>query len=130
MNVHLDRDEITALLQAEAFAPPRWRKLCFWLGLLLFLLVTCHLLLSLKSQVSHQSTEPQPQLIEWQQGQSRPLADPELLACLQQWGEQQNLPPAHQLIIGIQRDRWTLIWLSATDSVNFSIAGHPQELCR
>ncbi len=130
MNVHLDRDEITALLQAEAFAPPRWRKLCFWLGLLLLLLVTYHLLLTIKSQASPQSREPHPQLIEWRQGQSLLLADPELLTCLKQWGAQQNLPPAQQLIIGIQRDRWTLIWLSADDSINFSIEGQPQELCR
>ncbi len=130
MNVHLDRDEITALLQAEAFAPPRWRKLCFWLGFLLLLLASSHLLLTLKSQTADRSTEPQPQLIEWQQGQSLPLADPELLACLQHWGAQQNLPPAQQLIIGIQRDRWTLIWLSADDSINFSIERQPQELCR
>ena len=130
MNVHLDRDEITALLQTEAFAPPLWRKLCFWLGVLLLLLVTYHLLLTIKHRAPDRSTEPQPQLIEWQQGQSIPLADPELQACLQHWGAQQNLPPAQQLIIGIQRDRWTLIWLSATGSVNFSVAGQPQELCR
>ena len=130
MNVHLDRDEITALLQAEAFAPPRWRKLCFWLGLLLLLLVAYHLLLTLKSQSASLSKEPAPQLIEWQQGQQITIKDPELLACLQQWGAQQNLPPAQQLVIGIQRDRWTLIWLSADDSINFSIEGQPQELCR
>lgn len=130
MNVHLDRDEITALLQAEAFAPSRWRRLCFWLGFLLLLLVACHLLLTLKSHSAPQLREPHPQLIEWQQGQPITIKDPELLACLQQWGTQQNLPPAQQLLIGIQRDRWTLIWLGAGDSVNFSMAGHPQELCR
>lgn len=130
MNVHLDSDEITALLQTEAFAPPLWRKLCFWLGLLLLLLVAGHLLLALKSQPSPRPSESPPPLIEWQQGQQITIEDPGLQVCLQQWGAQQQLPPAQQLVIGIQRDRWSLIWLSATGSVNFSIAGQPQELCR
>ncbi len=130
MNVHLDRDEITALLQAEAFAPSRWRKFCFWLGLLLLLLVAGHLLLTLIGPAAPQSTAPHPQLIEWQQGHKLTIENPELLSCLQRWGKHQKLPPPQQLIIGIQQDRWTLIWLSTTDSINFSMAGHPQELCR
>lgn len=130
MNVHLDRDEITALLQAEAFAPSRWRKFCFGLGLLLLLLVISHLVLTLHNQSPPQPMSPHPQLIEWQQGQMLTIEEPRLLACLQDWGAQQKLPPAQQLIIGIQRDRWSLIWLSATGSVNFSIAGQLQELCQ
>jgi hypothetical protein len=36
------------------------------------------------------------------------------------WGEQQQLPPPHQLLLSRQPARWSLVWIGAADSFNFS----------
>lgn len=130
MNVHLDHDEITALLQTEAFASPRWRIVCFWSGLLLLLLIGLHLLFTWYHQSAASSAQASLSLMEWRQGHPYPLHDPELQSCLLRWGEQQQLPPPHQLLLSRQPARWSLVWIGAADSFNFSIDGQPQELCR
>ena len=130
MNVHLDHDEITALLQTEAFSPPRWRIVCFWSGLLLLLLFGLHLLFTLQHQPPSAPPQAPLSLMEWRHGQPYPLQDPELQACLLRWGQQQKLPIPWPLSPSRQPERWSLVGIGAADSLNFSMAGQPQGLCR
>ena len=130
MNVHLDHDEITALLQTEAFSPPRWRIVCFWSGLLMLLLIGLHLLFTLQHQPASSPAQTSLSLMEWRNGHPYPLQNPKLQACLLRWGKQQKLPPPQQLLLSRQPERWSLVWIGAADSLNFSRAGQPQGLCR
>jgi hypothetical protein len=127
MPVHLERDELSALLEQQAFAAPRWRKYLFWTLLALLILTSSY---GLHVYVQESPFHGQPQLLNWQQDSPNPMKDPELSRCLQAWGELHNLPPAVQLIISTTPDVWYLAWISADQSFNFSMKGQVQELCR
>ena len=125
MTHRLDHDEVTALLEAEAFAPSRGRKLLVGAALVLLIATLGYLLTTFL-----QSTRPpQDPLLSWQQGQWQPLHNPALLHCLQQWGTQHALPPPSQLIISQQAGNWSLVWLSEQGSDNFTLQGSVRELC-
>jgi len=126
MRVHLEQGEVSALLERQAFAPSRWRRVLFWLQITLLVLSSGY-----GVHLYHQqsSSHPAP-LIRWQQGSSQVVNDPALSRCLFAWGQTRRLPPAIQLIISTTPDTWYLVWISAGESFNFSIKGPLQELCR
>lgn len=130
MRVHLEQDEVSALLEQQAFAPSNWRKGLFWLQTIL-LLLTCSYAVSLYRLESFSGSQPDtpPTLILWQQGNSNIMMDPQLSRCLVAWGQKRHLPTARQLLISTTQDSWYLVWISAQGSVNFYIKGHIQELC-
>lgn len=127
MRVHLEQDEVSALLERQAFAPSRWRRVLFWLQITL-LVLSCGYGVHLYRQQS--SPDPQALLLRWQQGNKQVVDDPALTRCLLAWGQARHLPPAVQLVISATPDACYLVWISAEESFNFSIKGHIQELCR
>lgn len=130
MNVHLEQDEVSALLEQQAFAPSKWRKGLFWLQMVL-LLLACSYAVSLYRLESLSPLHPDKpaSLLLWQQGSSRSLEDQKLSRCLVAWGQKRRLPAAQQIIISITPDSWYLAWVSTEGSINFYIKGHIQELC-
>ncbi len=126
MRVHLEQDEVSALLEQQAFAPSKWRRVLFWLQITLLVLSSGYGVHLYRQQLSPQ----QAPLIRWQQGNGQVLDDPALSRCLLAWGDNRRLPPAVQLVISATPDAWYLVWISAEESFNFSIKGHIQELCR
>lgn len=126
MRVHLEQNEVSALLEQQAFAPSKWRLVLFWTQIALLILSSGYGVHLYRQQLSpHQAP-----LIRWQQGSSQVLDDPALSRCLLAWGQNRRLPPAAQLIVSATSDAWYLVWISAEESFNFSIKGHIQELCR
>jgi hypothetical protein len=127
MHVHLERDEVSALLEQQAFAAPKWRKYLFWSQLALLTLTSGY---GLHLYLQESTFSRQPSLIHWQQGSPNAQNDPELFRCLQAWGELRGLQPAVQLMISTTPDVWYLAWISADQCLNFSMKGNVQELCR
>ena len=125
MTHRLDHEEVAALLEAEAFAPSRGRRLLLG-GALVFLVASLGYLLTTALQSEHQPQDP---LMGWQQGRLQPLNNPSLLRCLRRWGAQRSLPTPRQLLISQQSDNWTLVWLSDQASDNFTLQGRVQEFC-
>ncbi len=125
MTHQLDHDEVTALLEAEAFAPARGRRYLLS-GSLLLLIGALGFLLATALQSERQ---PQDALMGWQQERLQPLDNPELWRCLRRWGAPRALPEPRQLLINQQADNWTLVWLSGQTSHNFTLPGQVRDLC-
>ncbi len=117
----LNEEELASLLQKQAFEPeentgwdrPRLRWML--LSALLALMSPC----GLYRWYQQQPQLPAPLLLEWQQGTPVVIDKPELLACLQQWGNNRALPAAEHILLEPSDMGWSLVWISAHTTYNY-----------
>lgn len=132
MSPFLDDDELTALLEKQAFTPSRWLtiSLLFSLAVFAISLYGC-----IQSIWQEKSIAPNAAWLEWHNGRLQPLANNQLKQCLSKWGSKRGLPPAIRVVIkeaqsrGSNHHYWYMTWLAEADSYNFSIDGSLEELC-
>lgn len=125
MSELLEPAELDALLQQQAFATPRWRKLAFWL-LLAALPVTCGL--ALHPWLSAPPLSQLPRAVRWGESPT-PLTQSEQ-SCLSTWAERHNLAAAARMILAERERGATLVWLGKEDNRTLVLAKGLPELCR
>lgn len=132
MSPLLDDDELTALLEKQAFAPSRWLAVSLLFSLAIFAI---SLYWCIQSIWQEKNTAPNAEWLEWHKGRLQPLANNQLKQCLSEWGSKRGLPPAIRVVIRESQSKdsnhhyWYMTWLGNTNSYNFSIDGPLEELC-
>jgi hypothetical protein len=134
MSPLLDDDELTALLEKEAFSPPSWQKALFFFALLLFIVALCHCTLQLWQE---KHLLPTAKWIELKAGGLLPLQEQAVQHCLQQWGSERGLPVSERVIVRqaasfppANNSYWYIVWFTPGNSFDFSISGHLREYCQ
>ncbi len=132
MSPLLDDDELTALLEKQAFSPSRWLAVSLLFSLAIFAI---SLYWCIQSIWQEKNTAPNAAWLEWHKGRLQPLANNQLKQCVSKWGSKRGLPPAIRVVIRESQNKdsnhhyWYMTWLGDTNSYNFSIDGPLEELC-
>lgn len=132
MSPLLDDDELTALLEKQAFSPSRWLAVSLLFSLAIFAI---SLYWCIQSIWQEKNTAPNAAWLEWHKGRLQPLANNQLKQCVSKWGSKRGLPPAIRVVIRESQIKdsnhhyWYMTWLGDTNSYNFSIDGPLEELC-
>ena len=132
MSPLLDDDELTALLEKQAFSPSRWLAVSLLFSLAIFAI---SLYWCIQSVWQEKNTAPNAAWLEWHKGRLQPLANNQLKQCVSKWGSKRGLPPAIRVVIRESQNKdsnhhyWYMTWLGDTNSYNFSIDGPLEELC-
>ena len=132
MSPLLDDDELTALLEKQAFAPSRWLAISLLFSLAIFAIA---LYWCIQSIWQEKNAAPNEVWLEWHSGHLQPLANKQLAQCLSEWGSRRGLPPANRVVMRESQNKasdhhyWYMIWLGEKNSFNFSMDGRLQELC-
>jgi hypothetical protein len=126
----LNEEELTTLLQSQAFEPEdniisRFRR-GWMLGSLLLALASFGVL--------YHGYQLQPQLpdtvlLEWQQGAPVAIDKPELLSCLLQWGRHQALPVPDHILLEPSELGWSVVWMSADRTYNYQLTDSLPHSC-
>lgn len=134
MSPLLDDDELTALLEKEAFSPPLWQKALFFLALLLFTASLCRCSMLIWQEAAPLTVE---QWGELKEDGLHPLQEPAIQRCLLRWGKEKALPPPERVLVRqaasfppANNNYWYVVWLASEDSFDFSISGHLREYCQ
>jgi hypothetical protein len=132
MSPLLDDDELTALLEKQAFSPSRWLAVSLLFSLAIFAI---SLYWCIQSIWQEKNTAPNAAWLEWHKGRLQPLANNQLKQCVSKWGSKRGLPPAIRVVIRESQNKdsnhhyWYMTWLGDTNSYNFSIDDPLAELC-
>lgn len=134
MSPLLDDDELTALLEKQAFSSPAWQKVLFVFALLLFVASICRYIHLIWQEKDHL---PAAKWLEMKESELRPLQDQAVQRCLLKWGEKKGLPAPMQIIVRqaasfppANNNYWYVIWVTTDNSFDFSISGHLREYCQ
>lgn len=134
MSPLLDDDELTALLEKQAFSAPAWHKALFFFALLLFMASLYQSARQIWQETAPHSTE---KWLELKEDGLHPLQDEAIQHCLLMWGEKKGLPTPNRVLVRqatsfppANNNYWYLIWLVSDDSFDFSISGHLREYCQ
>ena len=132
MSPLLDDDELTALLEKQAFSPSRWLAVSLLFSLAIFAI---SLYWCIQSIWQEKNTAPNAAWLEWHKGRLQPLANNQLKQCVSKWGSKRGLPPAIRVVIRESQNKdsnhhyWYMTWLGDTNSYNFSIDDPLEKLC-